>query len=102
LEVDETEQGYNIEAEVPGVAKENIKIEVAGRLLTVSIEKKDDKETSDAKGSYRQRFHSFSSKSIQLPKNVDANNVDATCADGILRIGLKKTPEVSPVRIDIK
>lgn len=105
LDVKETENGYYIETDVPGVPKENIKVQLDGHLLTISsdIKKDEDSATSDG-GRSTKRFRSFSSRSVSLPKRADLNSVQASCTDGVLHIAFDKLPQDQPTRtlIEVK
>ena len=105
LDVKETENGYEIETDVPGVPKENIKVQLDGHLLTISSETKQDDGSTTPNGSRSvKRLRSFSSRSVTLPKRADLSTIQASCADGVLHITLNKLPQDQPTRtlIEVK
>ncbi|WP_201352074.1 Hsp20/alpha crystallin family protein [Hydrogenimonas urashimensis] len=88
----EDENAYVIEVDVPGVKKEDIKVNVDSekRTLTISGERKFEKEVKKEdyykiESSYGKFMRSFS-----LPENVDAENIEAKTEEGVLRITLPK------------
>lgn len=93
-DVKETDEGYVVEAEFPGAAKNDIDISFDEDVLTISYEKSsEDKEEKDD-GTYLVRERSFSSykRSFRLP-NADAEATSAKLEDGILTIELPKKAE---------
>jgi len=93
LDVHETEKEFQISLEVPGMTEKEIDISVTKHMLTISGEKKEEKE-ENAKGIYRmeRRYGSFS-RSIPLPENcVDTEKAAAAYKNGVLTITLPKTP----------
>jgi len=102
--VDVVEQNDNIvvKAQVPGIPKENIVIEVNGDQLTIKGEHKQEKEEKK-ENFYRQeiQYGSFY-RIIDLPSEVEKNEAEATLKDGVLEITLKKNKSASPKKIEIK
>ena len=102
--VDVVEQNENIviKAQVPGIPKENIVIEVNGDQLTIKGEHKQEKEEKK-ENFYRQeiQYGSFY-RIIDLPSEVEKNNAEAALKDGVLEIILKKSKVSAPKKIDIK
>lgn len=91
LDVHETEKELQINLEVPGLTEKDIDISMSRDVLTISGEKKEEKE-ENAKGIYRmeRRYGSFS-RSIPLPENyVDTEKAEASFKNGILTIKLPK------------
>lgn len=91
----------------PGLKKEDFRIEVKNNVLTVSSEKKEEKEQKDDEGNYLRKEFSYQSfsRSFSLPQNADEDAIDASYGDGILHIRINKqqpAPAVSGKTIDIK
>ena len=95
---EENEDSYTIELEVPGVKKDEIKIDLKENLLTVSWSRKRETEKS-RKGRYERSEGSFSRR-FQV-KGADQKQVKADLKDGILRIELKKQEEAKVKSIAI-
>ena len=98
----ETDQSIEVTAEVPGLKPEEIEISLAGDLLTLKGEKKEEKE--EKKGGYHlveRRFGSFS-RSFRLPVEVDRKKVEAKYKDGVLHLTLPKGAKESSTKIKVK
>jgi len=98
-----TKDGYEITAELPGVTKENIKIEVNDDIITLTGEKKSEVSREEKSGShYKERsFGSFVRK-FSLPEGVDPKLVKAEFKDGVLRMHLPKgsKPEAHTIKVE--
>ena len=90
-DLEETENHYLVSLDLPGVSKDEIKVEVVGNQLTVSgVRKSEAKE--ERKGYCRsEREHGQFFRSFALPAEVDANKVEAHFQEGVLRIALPKS-----------
>ena len=90
-----------IEAETPGMKKEDIEVSVRDRVLTLSGHRKEEKETKEKDFYQRERSEGSFSRSITLPSSVDAETVEATYADGVLTLKVPKTEEEKGKRVEI-
>jgi len=88
--------------EVPGVAKEDIKISLEEDLLTVKGERKSSELPDDARWIRNERSGGEFFRTIQLPHPVKVDGVAAELVNGILRITLPKAEEARPREIGIK
>jgi HSP20 family protein len=98
----EDEQSIYVEAELPGLALDDVEIYVTGNnQLNVTGERK---EPSHDKGTWhrQERGHGKFSRTIELPHDVDAEKVTAEFKHGVLTITLPKREEVKPRRIEVK
>ncbi|MCE3227552.1 MAG: molecular chaperone Hsp20 [Bacteroidetes bacterium] len=101
--ISETDKEYQLELSVPGVKRDDIKIDVEDGMITVSSEKEE--ESKDENKGYKRREFSYSSfsRSFQLPDNIDENNINAKYEDGMLCLTIpKKETAVSKPRKQIK
>jgi HSP20 family protein len=90
VNVKETDKAFEIEVAAPGLTKKDFNINVENRVLTISSEKKEEKEEKD-KGYTRKEFSYASfSRSFTLPENVNENDVNARYEDGLLKLTLVK------------
>ena len=98
----ETDEHYEIEAELPGVTKEDIKITVHGNILHLTGEKKQEPES--AKKCYRcsEREYGSFSRTFVLPEQAEADKIESGYENGVLRITLPKAEEAKPKEIEIK
>lgn len=91
VDVTQKDEGWEITAELPGVAKEDIDVRLDGDMLTISGEKRDEKK--DEKNRFVERSYGSFTRSFQLPFTPDASKVDADCLQGVLTIKLPKGVE---------
>lgn len=101
VDVSETKDDIVLTAEVPGLKKEDIKLSVQDNVLTISGEKKIEKEEKDA--NYHRLERSFGSfcRSFTLPTPVQPDKIKASYKEGVLKVTLPKTEEVKPKEIPI-
>lgn len=93
INIAEDDKSYHIDAELAGVKKEDIEIEYANDLLTIEAEKKEKIEDKQKNYHRVESFYGTFSRSIQIPKSVDYENVKAKFEDGVLKIELPKSKE---------
>ena len=91
-----------IDAELPGVKKEDIDVTVEDHRLTVRGERKEEKESK--KEAYYRKERSYGSfvRTLTLPNNVATDKVDATYKDGVLHMTLPMTEEAKGKHIAVK
>jgi HSP20 family protein len=101
MDLVETEDHFVLRADLPGMTEDDINIEFEDGTLTVSGERKAEHETKN-EGYYRveRAFGSFS-RSLTLPKGIDAEAVTANFDRGVLEIRVPKPEERKPRRIEI-
>ena len=101
LDVHESEDGYTLHVELPGVSPEDVEITLEENVLTISGERSfyDEVDTEDFRRVERRfgRFH----RSVRLPDRVAGDGVTARYADGMLTITVPKAEEAKPRRISI-
>ena len=102
LDVYEDLDNLVVRAEVPGMKKEDINISLEKNVLTVSGERRNEKMSEGSETSREERFFGRFTRSITLPKQVNANAVKATYKDGILTVTLPKAEEAKPKQIEVK
>ncbi|MBX6379536.1 MAG: Hsp20/alpha crystallin family protein [Thermoflavifilum aggregans] len=90
VNIHETNTSYELELAAPGLKKSDFKISVDGDVLTISAEKKEEKEEKHRKVTRREfNFTSFS-RSFTLPDSVDVDKIKASYEDGVLKLELPK------------
>ena len=101
LDVEETEDGFTLHIELPGVSTEDVEISLEENVLTIAGERRfyDERDSEGFRRIERAfgRFH----RAVRLPDRVDADNVVATHRDGLLTIQVPKAEEAKPRRIEI-
>ena len=92
-DVSETDNAYEITAELPGMDEKNVEVKVANGVLTIRGEKQDEKE--EKKKGYHMRERSYGSfeRSFQVPDGVDADKIEANFKKGVLTVILPKSAE---------
>ena len=101
LDLSETEEGYLVEAAVPGMKPEDLQITVENNVLTIKGELRQ--ETEDKKRNYHRierRYGAFQ-RTVALPTTVKADAIQASLNNGILRLDIPKAEEVKPRRINV-
>ncbi len=103
VDIVEDKEVYRISADMPGLDKKDIVVEVKNGVLSISGEKKTEKTEQDKNRYYHfeRRFGSFR-REFALPDHVDADNVDARYTNGVLEVTLKKTEAAKPKAIEVK
>ena len=103
VDVKETDQGYTVQAEVPGVAKEDIQVSVDGNVVTLSAEvKQSDTQASDEKLLRSERYYGSVSRSFQLPADIDRDTAKAKYDNGVLTLTLPKKKTGASQRLTIE
>ncbi|HEY9702836.1 MAG TPA: Hsp20/alpha crystallin family protein [Allocoleopsis sp.] len=91
VNVIENGEAFKLEVAAPGLTKEDFKINVDDKVLTISAEKKTEKETKDGEKYVRREFgYSAFKRSFTLPENVKPEDIKATYENGVLNINLPK------------
>jgi HSP20 family protein len=93
VDVTETENGYEVVAELPGVDEKNIEVKVANGILTISGQKREEKEEKKKDYYVRERRFGSFERTFQVPDGVDLDKVDARFKKGVLTVTLPKTAE---------
>ena len=93
---------YLIKVELPEVAKEDVKVTVEGGTLTISGQRKAEKEEKARRYHRIERFYGRFERSFSLPEDAEAGKVNAEYKDGVLRVHLAKSEKARPQQIDVK
>jgi HSP20 family protein len=101
MDLSETAGAFVLRADLPGLDREDVSIEVKDNVLTVAGERRDEHE-EDRKGYYRvERAYGAFSRSLTLPHGVDAESVSARFDKGVLEVRIPKPIEPEPHRVEI-
>jgi len=94
VDVKENEDHYAVLAELPGIGKEDINVSIDGQLVSISAERKQEKEVKEGERVLRtERYFGKVSRSFQLGQEVDEATAKASFTDGVLELILpKKAP----------
>jgi HSP20 family protein len=96
VNVKETEQNVEIEVAAPGLSKKDFKISVDNGVLTISSEKKEEKEEKEKDYTRKEFSYSSFSRSFTLPENINEDDVKANYEDGLLRLNVAKKTVTQP------
>ena len=100
-DISETDDEYLIKAELPEVERKDVHVSVDEGRVTISGERKMDKETKDATQHRIESFYGTFSRSFTLPSDVDEEHISARSENGILKVHLPKTEMSKPKSIEI-
>jgi HSP20 family protein len=102
IDVSEDDKAFAVKADVPGIDKKDLDVTVEGNRVTISGEtKRETKKGEGTNAVYSERFYGKVYRTFTLPVDVDAENVVAQCADGVLTLKLPKKPNGSSRRIAV-
>ena len=97
FEVLNTENAYRVRAELPGMIKKDVNIEVANNILTISGERKDTMNNLD--NNYSEFAYGEFSRSFNLPDDTEENKIKASMKDGVLALEI---PRMEPLKPEVK
>lgn len=103
VDIVEEKDAFKITADMPGLDKKDIKIEVENGVLTISGEKREEKTEKDKNRYYHfERSYGAFCRSFRMPENVSNDHVDAKYANGVLELTLKKSETAKPKAIEVR
>jgi len=102
VDILETAEEFQVKAQLPEVKREDIKIDVQDGVLSISGERKQEKEAQDKKWHRVEQSYGSFMRTFSLPNNVDQTKIQADYKDGVLTLRLPKAAAAQPRSIDIK
>ncbi len=99
VNITERKDDYLVSLAVPGLKKEDFKIDVEGNLLTISSEKEEQKEEEDERYTRKEYNYSSFERSFTLPDEVNQDKIDARYQGGVLKLSLPKKEEAKRMAI---
>jgi HSP20 family protein len=102
VDISETDGEYLIKAELPEVKKEDVKVTLEDGVLTLTGERRQEKEEKHTKYHRVERSYGSFVRSFSLPELVDETNVKAEYKDGVLSLHLPKSEKAKPRAIEVK
>jgi HSP20 family protein len=103
LDVTEDDNAYHVKADLPGVKKEDIDVEVSGNEVSLSAEVKREKSTRDGeKRVHSERYYGRQYRSFTLPCAIDRKKAEAKFADGVLELTLPKEAGAKGQRLAVR
>jgi HSP20 family protein len=91
IDVTQNDKAYTVKADMPGVKKDDIHVEVDGNVVSISAEvKKEKEEKKDERVIRSERYYGRMERSFTLDHDIDETAVDAKYSDGVLNLTLPK------------
>lgn len=97
----EDSANYYLKVEMPGIAKDQIKVELNNNILSISAERKEETRKEDEKQYYAEFSHGSYYRAMTLPNAVDEKKIEATFENGILSLKVPKSEASKPKQIAI-
>ncbi len=101
LDVFDDQDNFVVKVELPGMKKEDINLSLHDGVLTISGERKSERENKEGETFRSERYFGRFQRSVTLPMAVDANKVSASYKDGVLAVALAKAEEAKPKQIAV-
>jgi HSP20 family protein len=101
VDIYDNEDNIVIKAELPGVSKKDIEIDIKDRVLTLKGERSADNEVKEDNYYRRERTYGRFERSFTLPANVDPDKIKADYNDGVLKIEVPKPEDQKPKQITV-
>lgn len=103
VDVTENSSEYTVLADLPGISKEDIDVNIDGQLVSISAQRKQEKETREGERVLRtERYFGKVSRSFQLGQEIDESGASAKFSDGVLQLILPKKAPVQAKRLTIQ
>ncbi|SMF56978.1 Hsp20/alpha crystallin family protein [Pseudobacteriovorax antillogorgiicola] len=100
-DIHESENGFYLSMDLPGVSKDNINVESNNGLLTVTAERKHEASTQDSKAHRVERRIGKIQRSFRIPDGVNGEQIQASFDNGVLHLTLPKSDLAKPKKIEI-
>lgn len=101
VNITEDKDRYTIRAELPGMKAEDVDVQVTGRNVSISGERRIQPEAENARYHRREREGGRFSRVVGLPGDIDAEGVEATMANGVLTVTVGKSEASKPRQITV-
>lgn len=95
IDISEDEKHLFVDAEIPGIKKENLKLTLQDNILTLKGEKKKEEEKKEKNYYRNERCYGSFTRSFTLPVEVNPEKIDAKFEDGTLKITMEKTKQAA-------
>jgi HSP20 family protein len=101
VDIYETGEAFILKAELPGLSKDDLQIELHENRLTLRGERKWEADAKEGQSHRRERAYGRFERSFWLPASVDAEKIQATFKDGVLELRIPKSETAKPKQITI-
>lgn len=100
--ISETDTAYELSFELPGMEEKDIQVDMQDHMLTVTAERKDQRESGGKRWHRVEHRYGRFSRTISLPNDAAPAGIDAVYKAGVLSITVPKAPESRPTKIAVK
>ena len=100
-DISEDDKSFQIELEIPAVARENVEVSVSDGVLTINGERTMEEKSEGKRHRVERRYGKFT-RSFRLPENADEENIQASSKDGVLHLVINKKEAEGPRVIDVR
>ncbi len=101
VDIRETGDALLVQAELPGIDKKDVKVEVREGVLTVSGERHYKKDVKEENVHRIERAYGSFTRSFSLPRNINGDKIEAHMKDGVLEVRLPKRESAKPKAVEI-
>lgn len=101
VNIHEDENSYNVEADIPGVNKDDLNVDVDNNILTIKAERKSKDKIEKENYIRAESVYGTFARRLTIPETVDLTNIKAEYKDGVLKLTLPKKEESKPKKISI-
>lgn len=98
----ETKDGLELTAEMPGLKEKDVQVLLSDGVLTISGEKRAEREEKDKGYKFVERSYGSFSRSVELPPDIDPAKIRATIADGVLKVTAARRAKAEPQKIEVQ
>jgi HSP20 family protein len=100
--ISETETSYELSFELPGIDEKDIQVSMQDQVLTVTAERKDQRETEGKRWHRVEHRYGQFSRTISLPHDAANKGIEAVYRKGVLTVMVPKAPESRPAKIEVR
>jgi len=102
MDVTETDKEIEITAELPGLEEKDVQINLVDNVLTITGEKKEEKEEKEKNYRLLERSYGSFSRTLELPAGTEPDAVKATIAKGVLKVTVPKPTPAEVKKVEVK
>jgi HSP20 family protein len=102
VDIAEDDKEYSIKAEVPEINKDDLSVKVQDGVLTISGERRFEKEEKGKRYHRVERVYGHFARSFSLPENADEASVHAEFKEGVLLVRVGKSERAKPKQVEVK
>lgn len=102
IDIKESDEAITVDAEMPGLKQEEIQVKVEEGVLTISAERKQEKDEKTKSVHRLERYYGRMERKLALPASVEDGKVEAAYKDGVLHVTLPKKASAKPKAVTVK